>query len=143
LKNTLTRKFVAALIVFSLSAGLAACTTDGALSGHEHAMASLDGMPAEVRAAPARVQEAYQFAVTNPELAKQIPCYCGCSALGHTSSYDCYVAGVTGAGELNYDLHAVNCGVCVDITQDTMRLLDAGPCRPARRSSNPGISRSA
>lgn len=57
------------------------------------AMATLEDMPAEVQAAPVRTREAYQFALANPEIAEQIPCYCGCSALGHTSSYGCYVAG--------------------------------------------------
>lgn len=112
----------------SVSGALAACSTENEQTRHsEHfAMAALEEMPAEVQAAPVRTSEAYQFAVANPEIAEQIPCYCGCSALGHTSSYGCYVAGVNADGSLKYDLHAVNCGICVDITQDTMRLLEQG-----------------
>lgn len=117
------------LLSVGVSGALTACTADGAggASAHAHyAMAALEDMPAEVQAAPVRTSEAYQFAVANREIAEQIPCYCGCSALGHTSSYGCYVAGKNDDGTLKYDLHAVNCGICVDITQDTMRLLENG-----------------
>lgn len=86
----------------------------------------MDSMPAEIRSAPATVREAYQFAAANPEVFKQIPCYCGCGAMGHTSNYVCYVSNVDDQGKVNYDTHALGCSICVDITQDTMRLLDDG-----------------
>jgi hypothetical protein len=82
-------------------------------------------MPDDVRSAPVSVQQAYQFAVANPEVMKQIPCYCGCGKVGHTSNYSCYVAGEKN-GQIEYDLHAVGCSICVDITLDTMRLLKEG-----------------
>ncbi len=90
---------------------------------HELAMAPMDGMPERVQTAPARVQEAYQFAVANPDVLQQIPCYCGCGAMGHTSNYSCYVAEAGAAGSITYDEHALDCGICVDISQDVMRLL--------------------
>lgn len=122
----LPRNTCVLVVVLGLSSSLAACAANTTQTGRDHyAMAPLDGMPAEVQAASVRVQEAYQFAVANPEIAKQIPCYCGCSALGHMSSYRCYVSSVNDSGQLAYDLHAVNCGVCIDITQDTMRMLAA------------------
>ena len=86
-------------------------------------MASLDGMPVEVKAAPVTVQQAYQFAVANPEIMKQIPCYCGCGAMGHASNYACYVSDVDENGVVRYDTHALGCSICVDITQDSMRLV--------------------
>ena len=89
-------------------------------------MASMANMPAEVRTAPVTVQEAYQFNVANPDIMTQLPCYCGCGAMGHTSNYDCYVAGVNADGSINFDKHALGCSICVDITQDTMRLLKEG-----------------
>jgi hypothetical protein len=89
-------------------------------------MATLDDMPAEVQQAPVAVQQAYQFAVANPEILEQIPCYCGCGAMGHTSNYACYVAGVNEDGVIEYDNHALGCSICVDISQDVMRLLDQG-----------------
>lgn len=95
-------------------------------SGHNHPMAPLSEMPEMVRAADTRTQESYRFAVANPDAAAEVPCYCGCAGLGHTSSYDCYVSGRAADGTLEYDNHAANCTVCVDITQDQMRLMDGG-----------------
>ncbi len=92
-------------------------------------MASMAGMPAEVRAAPVTVQQAYQFNAANPDIMSHIPCYCGCGAMGHKSNYDCYVDGVNEDGTIKYDTHALGCSICVDITQDTMRLLKEGKNR--------------
>jgi len=83
-------------------------------------------MPAEVKSAPPAVQGAYQFAVANPDVLKQIPCYCGCGKMGHTSNYSCYVQNVDENGKVVYDTHALGCSICVDITQDTMRYLKQG-----------------
>lgn len=55
------------------------------------AMAPLPEMPDYVQQAPREVQEAYRFAVANPELLQQMPCYCGCNAMGHMNNLDCYV----------------------------------------------------
>jgi hypothetical protein len=105
---------------------LPACSTPST-SGDIHLnMASMDLMPAEVHSAPVTVQEAYQFNVANPDVMKDIPCYCGCGAVGHTSNYDCYVSNVDDTGKLTFDNHALGCSICVDITQDVMRMLKDG-----------------
>jgi hypothetical protein len=83
-------------------------------------------MPTEVKAAPVRVRQAYQFAAAHPDVLKALPCYCGCGAMGHTSNYMCYVKGVDAAGKMLYDAHALGCTICVDITQDAIRLLKDG-----------------
>ena len=83
-------------------------------------------MPAQVAAAPVVVREAYEFAVAHPELLSQIPCYCGCGAMGHTSNYACYVSSVGADGTPAYDLHALGCSICVDITRDARRLFEDG-----------------
>jgi hypothetical protein len=83
-------------------------------------------MPADVQAAPVVVQQAYQFAGANPDVMQQIPCYCGCGEMGHTSNYSCYVVEASADGKITYDNHALGCSICVDITQDTMRLLRQG-----------------
>lgn len=70
-------------------------------------MVPLDQMPAEVQAAPVTVQEAYRFAVANPDIMKQIPCYCGCGAVGHQSNYECYVAGLKPDGTPIFASHAL------------------------------------
>ena len=111
------------LLIAMLGTGLAGCSS----SQSDMAMAVLDRMPKRVQTAPVRVQEAYQFAIANPDMLQQIPCYCGCGAMGHTSNYSCYVAeaGADGA-VVAYDEHALDCGICVDISQDVMRLQAQG-----------------
>jgi hypothetical protein len=89
-------------------------------------MAPMSGMSAKVQSAPVSVQQAYQFVIANPELMKQIPCYCGCGSIGHTSNYSCYVSGVDEKGSITFDDHALGCSICVDITQDVMRMTKAG-----------------
>lgn len=124
--NRLIMVSLVALLIVSV--GLAGCSAEGTAgtTNHSFAMASLADMPAEVQQAPVAVQQAYQFAVANPEILEQIPCYCGCGAMGHTSNYSCYVSGTGAVGEVIYDNHALGCSICVDISQDTMRLLDQG-----------------
>lgn len=105
-------------------AALPACSAQQ--SGVELHMAPMAGMPDEVKNAPVNVQQAYQFAVANPELIKNMPCYCGCGDIGHTSNYDCYVSNVDAQGNLTYDNHALGCSICVDITLDVMRMVKDG-----------------
>jgi len=118
------------ILALFLASSLAGCgasaNTAAPAGGHELQMAPMSDMPDEVKSAPVVTQQAYQFAVANPEVAKQVPCYCGCGAMGHTSSYSCYVQGVDDKGKVIYDPHALGCSICVDITQDTMRLLREG-----------------
>jgi hypothetical protein len=79
-----------------------------------------------MQAAPVRVREAYQFAVAHPDALKNVPCYCGCGAMGHTSNFACYVKEANADGTLQFDEHALGCSLCVDITQDVKRLTAAG-----------------
>ena len=117
------------LVIFSGS--LSACSGKGASNDeHDLAMAALEQMPPDMQAAPLTVRQAYQFAAANPEVMKGIPCYCGCGAMGHTSSYSCYISEAESDGTLQYDTHALGCSICVDITQDTMRLLKQGKSVP-------------
>ena len=46
--------------------------------------------------------------------------------MGHTSLYSCYISNVEPGGKITFDTHALGCSICVDITQDTMRLLREG-----------------
>jgi len=115
--------FSIALIVLT---SLSACTTQSQSSDVHLNMTSMDTMPAEVQSAPVSVQQAYQFASANPDVMKNIPCYCGCGNVGHTSNYACYVSSVEDKGDIRFDSHALGCSICVDITQDVMRLLREG-----------------
>ena len=114
---------VIGLVVLTI---LPACSTQSNSEDIHLNMASMEHMPTEVQSAPVSVQEAYQFNVANPDVMKNIPCYCGCGNIGHTSNYDCYVAEVDAAGKITFDNHALGCSICVDITQDVMRMLREG-----------------
>ena len=88
-------------------------------------LAPMKEMPITVQQSPTSVQESYQFAVANPDILKEIPCYCGCGPMGHTSNYSCYVQSGNTNG-VTFDEHALGCSICVDITTDTMHMLKEG-----------------
>lgn len=120
-----TRKLLfLSLIVVLLTTAISACSTQN--KSNDLNMMSMNQMPAEVQSAPVTVQTAYQFNAANPDVMKNIPCYCGCGDIGHTSNYDCYVSGADAQGNLKFDNHALGCSICVDITQDVMRMLREG-----------------
>lgn len=111
-------------VLFAITILVSACApVSGAKS--EVAMAPLADMPPEVQSAPVSVSEAYRFAVANPEVMENLPCYCGCGSIGHSSNYACYVQSDE-AGEVVFDTHALGCGICVDITRDAMRMIGKG-----------------
>ena len=120
-----TRKLLfLVMIVALLSTTISACSTQK--ESNVLQMTSMDQMSAEVQSAPVTVQQAYQFASANPDVMKNIPCYCGCGSVGHTSNYSCYVSQVDDKGKFTFDDHALGCSICIDITQDVMRLLKDG-----------------
>lgn len=126
LKSSVTFLIVALLLLTSgLSTGCQR-ETAGHSKDHPYEMADLERMPHQVRQAPVPVQQAYQFAVANPDILEAIPCYCGCGAIDHPNNYACYIAGLNESGTVQYDNHALGCSICVDITLDAMRLLDEG-----------------
>lgn len=127
--------FFGLMISLIALSGLSACSPQSTSKETHLNMASMDLMPAEVHSAPVTVQEAYQFNVANPDVMKNIPCYCGCGAVGHTSNYDCYVSAIDDAGNISFDNHALGCSICVDITQDVMRMLKDGKTPQEARAS--------
>ena len=90
-------------------------------AGHAVAMADAGAMPSAVQSAPRVVLDAYRFAAANHDVLTQIPCYCGCGGMGHTSNYSCFWQPEGGVDE-----HALGCGICVDIAQDVRRGLEQG-----------------
>ena len=124
------RRMMLVIFILSLAAGLltgcGSTSTAAPTAEHDMPMAPMSEMPAEVQSAPVVTQQAYQFAVANPDIIQHIPCYCGCGAMGHTSNYSCYVESVDAAGSVKFDGHALGCSICVDITQDAMRLSKQG-----------------
>ncbi len=113
------------LVVVLATTAVSACSSSK--SGEVHLyMLPINKMPMDVQTAPIAVQEAYQFASINPDVMKDIPCYCGCGDIGHASNYDCYVSSVADKSNITFDNHALGCSICVDITQDVMRMLREG-----------------
>ncbi|RME43846.1 MAG: hypothetical protein D6791_14535 [Chloroflexi bacterium] len=86
---------------------LAACGGGKATPANPIVLAPESELPPALRDAPAEVKEAYRFAIANKELLQQIPCFCGCVGVGHTSNYACYVAEDGGPGNvIQFDSHA-------------------------------------
>jgi len=117
--------FLILLLILILSTVLTGCSSGSEASTPDLKMAPMSDMPAEVKKASVTVQDAYRFNVANPDIMKQIPCYCGCGDMGHASNYACYVQDDTDA-KITFDSHALGCSICVDITIDTMRMLKEG-----------------
>lgn len=65
-------------------------------------------LPYDIRQAPPEVREAYRFAITNREILRYIPCYCGCGEEGHTSNASCYLKDFSTPGNLVFDRMSLN-----------------------------------
>jgi hypothetical protein len=89
-------------------------------------MAAMKDMPDFVQGARPEAAQAYRFAAANQHEMTKYPCYCGCVSLGHKSNLDCYIQAVKVDSTIVFDNHAAGCGICVEITQDVMRLLREG-----------------
>ena len=120
-KKTLVSIVALLVLILLVSAG---CNNDQS-SKVDIKLAPLSDMPNEVRQASSSVQKAYQFNIANPEIMQEIPCYCGCGAVGHHSNFNCY-AKFNADGSMSFDSHALGCSICVDITLDTIRLIEQG-----------------
>lgn len=131
-KRSLRLPAIILMVVATTLSGCGVSPSNMPESGHR--LASMDDMPDFVTSAPVTVQEAYRYAVANPDILTHIPCYCGCGPMGHSSNYSCYVAGQDDNGEMLFDAHAIGCSICVDITQDVMRLRAEGQQVEAIRS---------
>lgn len=77
--------------------------------------------------APDSIRVLYRWAVANRDSLQYIPCYCGCGDRQHgyhKSNADCY--GQVREGRFVYDPHATGCGVCLNITAQTIRMQAEG-----------------
>jgi hypothetical protein len=120
------------IVVLSPSLLTVGCAANPA---HELKMAPMNMLPTQMQNAPTKVREAYQFAIANPDALKNVPCYCGCGAMGHTSNYSCYVKESKANGTTVFDEHALGCSLCVDISQDVMQMTRDGRAPPDIRAS--------
>ncbi len=122
------------LVLPLLLVSLVGCANEGALqrlpappkvTQVKLAMASTTDLPDFARQAEPRVRDAYRFVVANPEVMTKIPCYCGCGSMGHQHARQCFIKNVAPSGQIEFDNHAAGCGICVDITQDVMKMTRA------------------
>jgi len=79
---------------------------DADSTGPKVQLASVSQLPERVRSAPPVVQEAYRFAIANPEVLSKLPCYCGCGSKGHTSDLDCFIQEFKSDGSIVFSYHA-------------------------------------
>ena len=96
-------------------------------------LASASMLPMQMQEAPVAVRTAYQFAVAHPDALQNVPCYCGCGAIGHKSNLDCYISEFGSDGKPVFDDHALGCSLCVDIAQDVMKMTGEGQSPSAIR----------
>ena len=122
--------FILMLGVLAPMLSTTACASNIPSASRELKLAPASMLPTHIHNAPTRVREAYQFAVANPDALENVPCYCGCGAIGHTSNYACYVKQTKSDGTTVFDDHALGCSVCVDIAQDVMKLTREGKSPP-------------
>jgi hypothetical protein len=60
--------------------------------------------PAFVTSAGPEVQRLYEFQVTNGQLMRYMPCFCGCGQnAGHRNNRDCYIKRVDADGSVEFD----------------------------------------
>lgn len=93
----------AVALVAGITATIFFWTHESGETARAYALAPESVLPADIRQAPARVREAYRFAVANREVLRWIPCYCGCGAQGHTSNASCYIKDASPPGNLSFD----------------------------------------
>ncbi|RME41938.1 MAG: hypothetical protein D6796_15140, partial [Caldilineae bacterium] len=48
----------------------------------------------------------YRFAIANPDVLAQYPCYCGCGGMGHKNNRDCYIREMRPDGSIEFETHA-------------------------------------
>ena len=121
----MTKRFLLLLPILLISSLLlAAC--GGGQANPKVELAPVSALPMQMQQAPAAVRTAYQFAVTHPDALQNVPCYCGCGAIGHKSNLACYIKEFGADGKPVFDDHAMGCSICVDIATDVMQMTGEG-----------------
>jgi len=69
-------------------------------------LAAVSELSPDIQQLSPEVQEAYRFALANPDVLDKIPCYCGCGGVGHLDNRMCYVQSEAAAGQVVFDDHA-------------------------------------
>lgn len=96
---------VLGLFLLLVLSALSACA-NSTRGQRELTLAPESALPDFVQDAPPQVQEVYRFAIANPEVLQQYPCYCGCGAMGHKNNLDCYIKEFRADGSIEFENHA-------------------------------------
>ncbi len=102
-------------VLLALALFLTACATEPV---------ALNEPPASIAVGP--VRDAYLYAMSHPEELAKYPCHCGCDAMGHENSLQCFIQESNPDGTFIFDMHGASCGVCVYTAQDVRTMTDAG-----------------
>ena len=104
---SLVRSADAASIAAAIDAALAAALAEQTQAGTTLELAPVSALAPDLQLLPPNVQEAYRFALANPDVLEVIPCYCGCNGVGHENNRMCYVQSETADDQVVFDRHAV------------------------------------
>jgi len=62
-------------------------------------------LPSFAQQASPKVQEVYRYAVDHGETLQYIPCFCGCTKIGHRHNANCYIAERLPGGRITFTNH--------------------------------------
>lgn len=74
-------------------------------SGDRLQTVSAGFLPAFAASESSLAQNAYRYAVAQPEVLRYIPCYCGCKGVGHRHNGDCYIQARHSDGTITFTSH--------------------------------------
>lgn len=94
-------------------------------TGHE-ITAAWESRPAYVQQAHGDTQMAYAYALARPDVLQWLPCYCGCSTMGHRSNLDCFLLPRQRGVPIAFEEHGSYCDVCVKTALMAQRMLGEG-----------------
>ncbi|MER3447752.1 MAG: hypothetical protein C4291_13365 [Candidatus Dadabacteria bacterium] len=114
---------------------IAGCLTAYTIVFKKDNKAALDTSPLEASTiklpkyfdtAPPEIKEAYEFALSGPDVLEHMACYCGCKRIGHKSNKSCFINRVNEDGSIVLDEHGTMCHICLDVALTTKRLIAQG-----------------
>ena len=97
---------ILAVLLIGAGGGFFLARRGDTATGPEIELAPVSQLSQQVRSAPPVVQEAYRFAIANPEVLSKLPCYCGCGSMGHESNLDCFIQEFNPGEPIVFDDHA-------------------------------------
>lgn len=100
------RTFFVTFFLLAAAVIISACGGSSAPAPGNPTLAPESALPDFVKNAPPTVKEAYRYAIANPEIVSQFPCYCGCGAMGHKNNLECYIKETRADGSIEFDNHA-------------------------------------